>query len=76
MLAKGGAVSEELERRLSLVEETLAHQSLALEDLDGALNLYRQDLAGLQERFTRMERQLVALIEQLSDGASGATRNF
>lgn len=65
-------MSEDLERRLARVEEALAHQGVALEDLDAAVAGYRRDIEALQARLTRLELQFAAMIEQLSEGLAGA----
>jgi uncharacterized coiled-coil protein SlyX len=69
-------MDDDLEERLTEVEQHLAHSALTVEDLSAMLNTYRQDLDRLKAQVTRLEGRLSLILEQAApgqgdDGASG-----
>jgi uncharacterized coiled-coil protein SlyX len=59
-------MDDDLEERLTEVEQHLAHSALTLEDLSAMLNTYRQDLDRLKAQVTRLEGRLSLLLEQIA----------
>jgi uncharacterized coiled-coil protein SlyX len=70
-------MDDDLEERLTEVEQHLAHSALTVEDLSAMLNTYRQDLDRLKAQVTRLEGRLSLLLEQAAPGQGddGASDN-
>jgi uncharacterized coiled-coil protein SlyX len=70
-------MDDDLEERLTDVEQHLAHSALTVEELSVMLNTYRQDLDRLKAQVTRLEGRLSLLLEQAAPGQGddGASDN-
>ena len=65
-------MEQDLEDRLALVEQHLAHDAVVLEDLSAVLNIYRQDLERLKAQVTRLEQRLALVAAEMGGGEAGS----